>query len=114
MAQPRRKCRLADSKHRNIDLRLFEKEIIQTINNTVPDKNPVVFKDYFSTDPLTQSEAVAVGRALSKIDDLKYYGKTVITFRLFDGKTYENEDSGTPITASKVKRNEKLKGGRLR
>ena len=97
MAQPRRKCRLADPSHKGVDLRLFETEIIQTINNTVPGKHPAVFQNYFSTDPLSPGEAVAVGRALSKIDDLKYYGKTVTIFRLFDGKMYEDENSNTPL-----------------
>jgi len=102
MPQPRRKCRLADSEHRDVDLRKFQKEIIDTINDTVPGKNPQVFESYFSTDPLTQSEAVAIGRALSKVEKLKGYGKTVTIFRLFDGKTYESENSNTPIKASQA------------
>lgn len=114
MAQPRRKCRLADSSHKDVDLRLFEEEIIQTINNTVPGKNPKIYQFYFSTDPLTQSEAVSLGRALAKIDNLKNYGKTVTIFRLFDGKTYESENSNTPITAKKAENNYKPKGGRIR
>ncbi|MBE6564204.1 MAG: hypothetical protein E7655_02870 [Ruminococcaceae bacterium] len=104
MAQPRRKYRLADSKHKNVNLRLYRDEIIDTINHTVPGKNPQVHECYFSTDPLTQSEAVAIGRALSKSNVLQKFGKTVITFRLFDGKTYESEYSNTPIkTPSKDK-----------
>jgi hypothetical protein len=109
MAQPRRKCRLADPSHKGVDLRLFENEIIQTINNTVPGKHPAVFQNYFSTDPLSPGEAVAVGRALSKIDDLKYYGKTVTIFRLFDGKTYESEISNKVIKRNNIKK----KGGRM-
>ena len=53
MANQRRKCRLADSDHRDIDLREYEQLIIDTVNSTVANKNPKVFKDYFSTDPLT-------------------------------------------------------------
>ena len=68
-----------------------------TVNKTVPNKNPKVFKEYFSTDPLTQSESVLLGRALAKIDELKAYGKTVTTFRLFDGKMYSSEDATKPI-----------------
>lgn len=98
----RRKCRLADSEHRDIDLRIYEDIIKETVNKTVPGKNPQVHADYFSTDELSQSEAVAIGRALAKIDELKQYGKTVTTFRLFDGKTYENEASSTPITKKKT------------
>ena len=112
MAQPRRKCRLADSQYRDIDLRKFKKDIIDTINNTVPGKNPMVYKDYYSTDPLTQSEAVLLGRALSKIEELKAYGKTVTIFRLFDGRTYESEYSNIPLGTNKIKT--KPTGGRLR
>ena len=103
-----RKCRLANAEYRNVDLLKHKKDIIDTINKTVPNKNPKVYKDYFSTDALTQSEAVALGRALSKIESLNIYGKTVTTFRLFDGKTYEIKDSSTTQT------NNKPKGGRKR
>jgi hypothetical protein len=77
MAKIIRKCRLADSSHRDVDLRYYEDIIIETINKTVPGKNPSVYKDSFVTDKLTQSEAVALGRALAKIDELKALGKPV-------------------------------------
>ena len=93
MPQPRRKCRLSDSKHRDVDLRQFADLIIDTINNTVSGKNPRVYCDHFSTDPLTQSEAVALGRALAKLSELNRYGKTVTVFRLFDGKTVTDDDT---------------------
>lgn len=109
MGVPRRKCRLADSENKDIDLRMFEDVIIRTINATVKGKEPKVFKHYFSTNVLTQSEAVSIGRALAKIDSLKVYGKTVTTFRLFDGRTYESEESVTPM---KIKQT--VKGGRMR
>ena len=103
----RRKCKLSDSTHRKIDLRNYETSIINTVNATVSGKNPKVFEDYFSTDPLSQREAVLLGRALSKIPELKSLGKTVTIFRLFDGKTYESEESLTPI------KNIRPKGGRM-
>ena len=106
MANQRRKCRLADVESRNVDLREFAPIIIATINTTVAGKNPKVYEDYFSTDPLTQTEAVLVGRALSKLPQLKGYGKSITIFRLFDGKMYESEDAKTPIN--------KRKGGRMR
>ena len=109
MSVPRRKCKLAVTDYKDIDLRQFEAVIIQTVNQTVKGKNPRVCKNYFSTDLLTQSEAVSLGRALAKIEELKVYGKTVTTFRLFDGKTYENEDAVIPINKSTAK-----KGGRTR
>ena len=93
----RRKCRLSDSSHKDVDLRLYKDLIINTINSVIHDKNPKVFKDYFSTDVLTQSEAVAVGRALAKIDELKVLGKQVTIFRLFEGKTYGSEESNEPV-----------------
>ena len=105
----RRKCRLSDSSHKDVDLTIYKDVIINTINSVIPGKNPRVFKDYFSTDVLTQSEAVAVGRALAKINDLKPYGKTVTIFRLFDGKTYESEDSTKPARFKTFN-----KGGRVR
>ena len=97
MDNPRRKCKLADSTHKDVDLRRYEKLIIDTVNKTIPNKNPKVFEEYFSTDPLTQREAVLLGRALAKIDELKSYGKTVTIFRLFDGKMYSSESSDKPI-----------------
>ena len=109
MGSPRRKCKLAVSDHKEVDLRQFEDIIIQTVNATVKGKHPRVGKHYFSTDLLTQSEAVSLGRALAKIEELKVYGKTVTTFRLFDGKTYESEEAVIPI-----KKNQAKKGGRMR
>ncbi len=106
---PRCKCKLADADFRDTDLRKYRKKIVDTINATVPGKNPRVFENYYSTDILTHSEAVAIGRALAKIDELKTFGKTVTIFRLFDGKNYESESSDKPITNIN-----KPKGGRMR
>ena len=111
MPKPRRKCKLAESKFNKIDLRNFEQIIKDTINSTVPNKNPKVYKDYFSTDLLSQSESVLIGRALAKIDELKVYGKTVTIFRLFDGKTYESESSNVPVKRADIDKN--IKGGRM-
>ena len=109
MGTPRRKCKLADSKFSNIDLRNYKQLIIDTINTTVPNKNPQVFKDYYSTDVLNQSESVLIGRALAKLDELKVYGKQVTIFRLFDGKVYNSESSNIPVKNIKPK----IKGGRM-
>ena len=109
MGSPRRKCKLAVAEYKEVDLRQFEDIIIETVNATVKGKHPRVSKHYFSTDPLTQSEAVSLGRALAKIDELKVYGKSVTIFRLFDGKTYESEDATVPIKKIQAK-----KGGRMR
>ena len=102
MDAKRRKCKLANTDNRDVNLKNYEQLIIDTVNKTVPNKNPKVFADYFSTDVLTQSEAVSLGRALAKIDVLNMYGKTVTTFRLFDGKTYDSEDAKQP-SKKKVK-----------
>lgn len=96
METKRRKCKLMNAENRNVNLKEYEQLIIDTVNRTVPNKNPKVFEDYFSTDMLTQSEAVALGRALSKIDELNTYGKTLTIFRLFDGKTYDSEEAKRP------------------
>ena len=109
MAQKRRKCKLVNSDYSHIDLRKFEQLIIDTVEKTIPGKNPKVFPDYFSTDPLTQGEAVALGRELSKLSELKGYGKEVTTFRLFDGRTYDSEDISTPARSSTPKKEPRKK-----
>jgi hypothetical protein len=109
MTTRRRKYRLANSEYSDVKLTEYEQIIIDTINQAVPGKNPKVFDRYFSTDELTQSEAVSMGRALSKIEELSAFGKEVKTFRLFDGKTYDSEEAVLP-----VKKHNKMKGGRFR
>ena len=109
MATPRRKCRLADTNHADIDLRDYSKIIKETIEQVIPGKNPRVFKEYFSTDVLSQSESVRLGRALAKIEELNALGKTVTIFRLFDGKVYSSEAANQP-----TKKQNKPKGGRMR
>ena len=104
MAQLRRKCKLVNTALKDmVDLRDYEQIIVQTIEATVAGKNPKVYREYFSTDKLTQSESVAIGRALSKIPELYALGKTVTTFRLFDGKTYQSEEATTPIQPKIIK-----------
>ena len=114
MSNPRRKCKLSDAKYKDIDLRNFSELIIDTVNKTVPNKNPKVFKTYFSTDLLNQSEAVTLGRALAKIEELSIYGKQITTFRLFEGKTYSNEESNIPTPKKLVPKSNQPKGGRMR
>ena len=46
MANERRKCRLADVKSRDVDLRKYAPIIIATIEKTVAGKNPKVYADY--------------------------------------------------------------------
>ena len=96
-----RKYRLSDTSQ-DVDLRQHEDEIVDTINETVPGKHPKVYADHFTTDELTHSEAVKIGRALSKNKKLSQYGKTIETFRLFSGTTVEVKDAERP------------KGGRMR
>lgn len=115
MPKPRRKYKLTDINCRNVDLRMYSKLIIDTIDSTVPGKNPQVFESYFSTDLLTQSESVLIGRALAKLEELKPYGKTVTTFRLFDGKAYASEESNVPIKKKEmVIKVTNTRGGRIR
>lgn len=94
-----RKYRLSDTSQ-NVDLRQYKDEITDIINEAVPNKHPKVHSDHFTTDQRTHSEAVRIGRALSKSDNLAAFGKTVTTFRLFSGTTVEVED--------------RPKGGRMR
>ena len=122
----RRICRLSDSRFRNMDLRRFEKEIIDTINETVPGKNPKVTEKNFSTDELTQSEAIKLGRALAKLEDLVCYGKQITIFRLFEGHLQEvqetvnstnseaeNKVEETKSHEVKEPQNNKVKGGHM-
>ena len=108
MTQKRRKCKLVNSDYNNVDLTQYSDLIEETINKVVPGKNPKVFENHFSTDPLTQGEAVAVGRELAKVPELAAFGKPVTTFRLFDGKTYDSEEAASPSRKKKIVR----KGGR--
>ena len=109
----RRKCRLVNADYKNIDLRKYEQIIVDTIETTVPGKNPKVFENYFSTDPLTQGEAITIGRELSKIPALARYGKRVESFRLFDGRLFDDENS-EPTTKPKRKPVTTNKGGRMK
>lgn len=116
MAQHRRKCKLVNSEYSEVNLRQFEQLIINTVENTVPGKNPKVFASYFSTDPLTQGESVALGRELSKLPELSGYGKTITSFRLFDGRLYNSEEDSTPIASHQPKRSlksKRIKGGHI-
>lgn len=106
MCAKRRECRLVNKDYKGIDLTHYSKIIIDTIESTVPGKNPVVEKDKFSTDELTHKEAVKLGRALASLGELECYGKTITIFRLFDGK----------VVDTNIKNNtaRKLKGGRMK
>ena len=88
----RRICRLADSDYKDIDLRDYEAEILAAIEKIAPGTHPVVEKDSFSTDELTQSQAVRLGRELYQIDGLKKYGKIVTQARLFIGRRVEVDE----------------------
>ena len=100
----RRVCKLADKENRKaIDLRDYEDIIIDTINKVIPNKNPKVEEHFFSTDRLTQSEAVRLGLALSAIPDLAVLGKTITTFRLFDGRIVEDNKPVTSQVTTKDK-----------
>ena len=98
MTSKRRKFKLANADFRDTDLKRYEQIIVDTINLTVPGKDPKVFEGYFSTNVLNHSEAVKIGRALAKIDELSVLGQEKRIFRLFDGKTYDSEESKEPST----------------
>ena len=88
----RRMFRLSDASHRDIDLREYEDEILEIAYRIIPEKNPKVYQTHFMTDELTQGERVRLGRELSKSSRLKQYGKEVISFRLFEGKSVEEKE----------------------
>lgn len=100
----RRICKLADKNNRkNVDLRDYEDIILDVINEIAPNKNPKVEEHSFSSDPLTQSQAVRLGLALSAIPDLAVLGKTITTFRLFDGRVVEDGKTVTSKATTKDK-----------
>ena len=109
MTTRRRKYRLANSDYSHVNLKDYEQIIIDTINKAVPNKNPEVYCNCFLTDELNHSEAVSMGRALSKIEELSAFGKEVKTFRLFDGKNYNSEENDHLLKKDRVQ-----KGGRFR
>lgn len=109
----RRICQLADKNNRkNIDLRSYEDIIISTINEVLPNKNPVVLKNSFSTDQLTQGEAVRLGLALSAIPELAKLGKQIKTFRLFDGRLENGNKQQKQKSKDKQSDKEEIKHGR--
>ena len=88
----RRICKLTDKeKRKNIDLRNYSQIIIDTINKIAPNKNPIVNQHSFSTNKLTQSEAVKLGFALAEIPEIADLGIWVKTFRLFDGRIVDDK-----------------------
>lgn len=93
MCAKRRECRLVNKDYKDVDLTQNSKIIIDTINNTVPGKNPVVEKDKFSTDELNHKEAVMLGRALASLGELEGYGKEITIFRMFDGKVVDIDNT---------------------
>ena len=117
MSVPRRKSKLVIH-DKDVDLTVYSKEIIDTINEIAPNKSPKVFKNYFSTLELTRAESIQIGQKLSKIPGLKDYGVTITTFRLFEGKLYESETSNRLVNKKKkitsvTKSNNTTKGGLL-
>ena len=111
----RRVCKLADKNNRkNVDLRDYEDIILNVINEIAPNKNPKVEEHSFSSDPLTQSEAVRLGLALSAIPDLAVLGKTITTFRLFDGRIVEDSKMVTKTITTKDKQSKADKNKEVR
>lgn len=119
MCAQRRECRFANKDYKDVDLTQYSKIITDTIEKTVPGKNPVVEKNKFSTDMLSHKEAVKLGMALSSLSELEGYGKTVTIFRLFDGKIVDtdkkdnNKSNNTIKPKRKPLKKEKPKGGRM-
>lgn len=119
MCAQRRVCKLVNADYKDVDLTQYSKIIIDTINKTVPNKNPIVTKTGFSTDLLTHREAVLIGKSLASLDELEGYGKQVTIFRLFDGKVIDTDKINNVVKKPKVKRrpikaSNTPKGGRIR
>ena len=115
MCAQRRECRLANKNHKDVDLTQYSKIIIDTIEKTVPGKNPVVEKNKFTTEILSHKEALKLGISLSSLSELEGFGKTVTIFRLFDGKIVDTEKKNNNTIKPKRKpiKKDKPKGGRM-
>ena len=106
----RRVCKLADKENRkNVDLRNYKDIISEVVNKIAPNKNLKIEKGSFSTDKLTQSESVRIGLALSAIPDLAVLGKTITTFRLFDGRIVEDNKKTTSQVTTKDQQSKAVK-----
>ena len=89
----KRICKLADKSLREtVDLRDYKDIIIDTINEIAPNKNPIVEKEYFSTDVLTHSEAVKIGFALATKPAIVELGIVKTILRLFDGHVVKDKE----------------------
>ena len=45
-----RMFRLSDATHKDIVLREYEDEILEISDRIIPEKNPIVYQNYFMTD----------------------------------------------------------------
>lgn len=99
----KRVCKLANHENNDVDLRDYEDIIIKTIEETVPGKNPVVKADRFVTDALTHSEAVKLGRAMSRVSELSKLGKEVTQYWLFEGRTVKYGEPNDKTTKDQPK-----------
>ena len=67
MCEQRRECRFANKDHKNVDLTQYSKIIIDTIEKTVPGKNPVVETIHAGLecgilgDKISNLDAVSIG-----------------------------------------------------
>lgn len=75
----RDKYRLKTPKGVVIDYRDHEAELLAAAKAAMPDKTVNVYEGYFLVDELTKQEAIAWGRAVAKIPNLKGMGLKKIT-----------------------------------
>ena len=86
------------SRYDIVDLKHYEQAVIDTINSIASGKHPEVCNSSFSADELAHSQAVQIERILSRLDELKQYGKQVMQHLLSEGKIAETEPKGATTT----------------
>ena len=79
------------SRYDIIDLKHYEQAVIDTINSIASGNHFEEYNNSFSASDLAHSQAVQIGRILSRLDELKQYGKQVMQHLLVEGKFVETE-----------------------
>ena len=91
---PRRQFRLADRNHADVDLTQYEDIILGVIKEFAPNSNPVVTKEYYEINEISQRQRIAIGHELAKAENLGHLSKIVEQVRLFQGHVVtDNSDT---------------------
>ena len=94
---PRRRFRLANRTHADVDLTQYEDIIIDVIKSIAPDSNPIVTKEYYEINEISHRQLIAIGHELAKANRLGHLCKIIEQVRLFEGhEVMEDTDRSVP------------------